>query len=207
MQLMDYGISQYAEGNWLSNIEHNSPLGPLQIRNLAWGRTPAIPATSLVIGNLPLDHPYRLLCFQSLAGTLPIMLGDPRHLKPDERKEMKDWSDWLRGVEKRHGYSEYRQDLPGYGEPSEEAWDGFARINTETKSGGLVGIFRHGAHEESRFITLPYLDASTVYTVKQAPSGKVIARMTGAELKQKGFKVTLGELYQGMLYEIFKLCQ
>ena len=202
LQLMDYGIAQYAEGNWLSNVQHLSQLGPLRVRNLAWGRTPALPATSLVIGNLTLDHPLRLLCFQSLAGTLPIMLGDPRQLKPDERKEMKDWSDWLRGVEQRHGYSEYRQDLPGYGEPVEGSWDGFARINTETKSGGLVGIFRHGAVEESRIISLPYLDVSTLYAVKQAPDGKIVAKMTGAELKQKGFKVTLKEPYQGMLYEI-----
>jgi len=203
-QLMDYGIAQYAEGNWLSNVQHLSPLGPLRVRNLAWGRTPALPATSLVIGNLSLDHPLRLFCFQSLAGALPIMLGDPRKLKPDERKEMKEWSDWLRGVEQRHGYSQYRQDLPGYGEPTEGAWDGFSRINTETKSGGLVGIFRQGAVEESRVITVPYLDASTVYTVRQAPEGKVVATMTGSEFKQKGFKVTLVEQYQGMLYEIIK---
>jgi len=202
LQLMDYGIAQHAEGNWLSNVQHNTPLGPLRVRNLAWGRCPALPATSLVIGNLALDHPLRLFCFQSLAGTLPIMLGDPRQLKPEERKEMKAWSDWLRGVEQRHGYSEFRQDLPGYGEPTEGAWDGFSRINTETKSGGLVGIFRQGAAEESRIITIPYLNASSVYTVKQAPDGKIIAQMTGAELEQKGFRVTLKERYQGMLYEI-----
>jgi len=204
MQLMDYGIAQYAEGNWLSNIEHNSPLGPLHVRNLAWGRAPALPASSLMIGNLALDHPYRLLCFQSLAGTFPVMLGDPRQLNADELKEMKEWSDWLRGVEQRHGYSVYRQDLPGYGEPTEGYWDGFARINTETKSGGLIGIFRHGAAEESRIITIPYLDASTVYAIRQAPDGKTIARMTGAELQQKGFKVTLKDSYQGMLYEVLQ---
>jgi len=125
-------------------------------------------------------------------------------LKPEERKEMMDWSNWLRGVEQRHGYSEYRQDLPGYGEPAEGAWDGFARINTETKSGGLIGIFRQGAAEKSRVITVPYLDASTVYTVKQAPTGDVIAKMTGAELEKEGFQVSLKESYQGMLYEIIK---
>jgi len=204
LQLMDYGIARYAEGNWLSNVEQTTPLGPLRVRNLAWGRTPALPATSLVIGNLSLDNPLRLFFFQSLAGTLPMMLGDLRQLKPSERKEMKDWSDWLRGVEQRHGYSEFRQDLPGYGEPEEGAWDGFARINTETKSGGLIGIFRQGAAEESRILTVPYLDASSVYSIQQAPAGNVVAEMTGDELKQKGFPVTLKEPYQGMLYEIIK---
>ena len=204
LQLMDYGIAQHAEGNWLSNVQHESPLGPLRVRNLAWGRTPALPATSLVIGNLALDHPLRLFCFQSLTGTLPIMLGDPTQLSPAERKEMKDWSDWLRNVEKRHGYAAFRQDLPGYGEPTEGSWDGFSRVNTETKSGGLIGIFKQGAAEESRIITIPYLDAKTTYTIKQAPTGKTVAKMTGAELDQKGFKVTLTDTYQGMLYEIVK---
>jgi len=37
---------------------------------------------------------------------------------------------------------------------------------------------------------------------KEAPNGKVIAKMTGAELQQKGFNVTVKALYQGMLYEI-----
>ena len=204
LQLMDYGIAQYAEGNWLSNVQHPTPLGPLRVRNLAWGRTPALPATSLVIGNLELDHPLRLFCFQSLAGTLPIMLGDPRQLNAADRKEMKDWSDWLRGVEQRHSYSEFRQDLPGYGEPMEGAWDGFSRINTETKSGGLVGIFKQGAVEENRIVTLPYLDASTVYTIKQAPDGKAVAKMTGADLAKKGFKVTLEKSHEGMLYEVIR---
>ena len=202
LQLMDYGIAQHAEGNWLSNVQHESPLGPLRVRNLAWGRTPALPATSLVIGNLTLDHPLRLFCFQSLAGTLPIMLGDPTQLTPAERKEMKEWADWLREVEKRHGYSSFRQDLPGYGEPTEGAWDGFARVNTETKSGGLVGIFKQGSAEVSRVVTIPYLDAKTTYTIKQAPAGKTVAKMAGADLARKGFKVTLTDTYQGMLFEI-----
>ena len=68
-----------------------------------------------------------------------------------------------------------------------------------------MGIFRQGSAEESRVITLlPYLDASAVYIVKEAPGGSVIAKMTGAELSQKGFKVSLKERYQGMLYEILK---
>jgi len=202
LQLMDYGIAQHAEGNWLSNIEDSTPLGPLRARDLAWGRSPALPASSLVIGNLPLDHPQRLLCLQSLAGALPIMLGDPRRLTPAERAEMKTWVDWLRDVERRHAYSDFRQDLPGYGEPAEGAWDGFARINTETKTGGLVGIFRQGSAEKTRLITIPYLDAATLYAIKQAPDGKLLARMTGAALKQKGFEATLPEPHQGLLFEI-----
>ena len=74
--LMDYGIAKHAEGNWLSNIRSGDD-GRLYVRNLAWGRTPALPASSLVIGNLHMNGERHLLSFKALAGTLPIMLGDP----------------------------------------------------------------------------------------------------------------------------------
>ena len=77
--LMDYGIAKHAEGNWLANVR-SSDDGQLYVRSLAWGRTPALPATSLVIGNLRMDGPGHMLSFKSLAGTLPIMLGDLRRL-------------------------------------------------------------------------------------------------------------------------------
>ena len=36
LQLMDYAIAQHAEGNWLSNFEEPSPVGPLRVRQMAW---------------------------------------------------------------------------------------------------------------------------------------------------------------------------
>ncbi len=47
-------------------------------------------------------------------------------------------------MQDRHDYMMYRQDLAGFGEPQEGQWDGFQRINTDTKSGGIVGVFRQG---------------------------------------------------------------
>ena len=48
----------------------------------------------------------------------------------------------------------YRQDLPGFGEPMEGMWDGFQRINTDSKQGGIIGVFRHGAAETKRQVTV-----------------------------------------------------
>jgi alpha-galactosidase len=36
-------------------------------------------------------------------------------------------------MENRYSIMSYRQDLPGFGEPKEGMWDGFSRINTESK--------------------------------------------------------------------------
>ena len=202
LQLMDYGIAKHAEGNWLANVEEESPAGALRVRELGWVRSPALPATSLVIGNQRLDQPLHLLAYKSLTGTLPIMLGDPRKLSREERAEFRAWSSWVKSLEGRHGIMSFRQDLPGSGMPQVGGWDGFCRINTETRSGGLVGVFREGASETTRTVTVRYLDPEASYSVKQGPDGREIARMTGAELENKGFSVTLEEEFSGELFEI-----
>ncbi|HPI73334.1 MAG TPA: alpha-galactosidase, partial [bacterium] len=169
---------------------------------MAWWRSPAIPAASLVIGNPRMDDPDALLYLKSLAGTLPIMLGDPRQLSKATRAEFKRYADWLRQMQNRYDYMMYRQDLPGLGEPAAGAWDGWARINTDTRSGGIVGVFRHGAIEQSRKIAVPYLDAGRRYRILSAPEGRPVATMSGHELMNKGFTVQGNRLYDGWLFEI-----
>jgi len=132
---------------------------------------------------------------------LPIMLGDPRKLTADDLKKYRGYADWLQLMEKRYGMMSYRQDLANFGEPMEGSWDGFQRINTDTKNGGIIGIFRHGAIETSRIITINYLYPSKVYEVKSM-DGKLIFSATGQQLKEKGFKVNLQGLYSGELYEV-----
>jgi alpha-galactosidase len=205
LQLMDYGIALHAEGNWLSNITQGAPTGSLRMRNLAWGRSPALPPASLVIGNLRMDEPAHELNFLSLTGSLPIMLGDPRKLSPAERARYKAWTTWLKGLEARHGYMSFRQDLPGFGEPAEGMWDGFCRVNSDSGSGGLVGIFNQGSPEKSRIVTVPYLLPDVPYQVKQGFEGKRIAVMSGRELAEKGFRVALNQPYDGELYEITRM--
>ncbi|MBR7180072.1 MAG: alpha-galactosidase [Kiritimatiellae bacterium] len=206
MFLMDYGIAKHAEGNWLANIKSRLSRddGRLYVRSLAWGRTPALPASSLVIGNLFMDGRRHMLDFKSLAGTLPIMLGDPRRLSPGERAEYREWATWLKALEARHSYMSFRQDLPGFGEPQEGAWDGFARINTETKSGGLVGVFRRDAPGRSRSVAVRGLDPEATYAVLKGAKGEKVAEMTGRELALDGFEAVLPARFDGELYEIVR---
>lgn len=202
LQLMDYGITLHAEGNWLSNVEEPSPYGPMRVRNLAWGRTPALHPTSLVVGNLRMDDEMHLLNWKSLTGTLPIMLGDPRSLTKEEREEFKAWTGWLKGLEERHGIMSFRQDLPDFGEPREGCWDGFCRLNTETCSGGLIGVFRQGAADDRRIVTVPWLDDARSYVVRKGVSGKKVFSGTGEQLRTKGFTVRFDKLYDGELFEV-----
>jgi len=202
LQLIDYAMCEHAEGNWISNFEESTPYGSMRVRNLAWWRSPAIPAASMVIGNPRLDDPNPVLFLKSLAGSLPIMLGDPRKLSIEKRAELKQWADWMRKEQNTHDYMLYRQDLAGFSEPKEGYWDGFQRINTDTKSGGIVGIFRQGAKEPQRQVFVKYLDPVKIYTVSQAPDGKVVAQMKGKDLAEKGFKVRMEKEYDGMLFSV-----
>jgi alpha-galactosidase len=202
LQLIDYDMCKHAEGNWLSNFEGKAPFGSARVRQMSWWRAPVIPATALVIGNQSLDDEDALYSFKSLAGSLPIMLGDPRRMSNQKQQQFKIFSAWLREMENKHQIMLFRQDLPGFGEPAHGSWDGFQRINTETKSGGIIGVFKQFSNVDEQWITLNYLDDEREYLVKLAPSGRVVAGGSGKELREKGFKVVFQEDVQGELFEV-----
>ena len=202
LQLQDYAFVKHAEGNWLSNIEEPFPTGALRMRQMAWWRSPALPAGSLVIGNLPLDSRNIDFNLKSLLGTLPIMLGDPRKLTADQRNTLKNWANWMIKMQDQYDYMSYRQDLPGFGEPAEGFWDGWSRINTDTKSGGIIGVFRQGAAEKSRTVFVPYLNPERNYQVILAPENRIIDELSGKQLSMEGFRVILKEKYAGTIFEV-----
>ncbi len=202
LQLQDYAFARHAEGNWLSNIENPFPAGALRMRQLAWWRSPALPAGSLVIGNLPLDSKNFEFDLKSLIGTLPIVLGDPRKLSPEKRASIKKWADWIIRMQDKYNYMSFRQDLPGFGEPAEGSWDAWSRINTDNKKGGIIGIFRQGAHEKTRSVFVENLDPDRNYSVLLAPEGKEITVLSGRQLAGEGFAVTFGKEYEANVYEI-----
>lgn len=201
-QLIDYALLKHAEGDWLSNFEGAAgEKTDIRIRNMAWWRSPAIPATSLVIGNPQMQDRDWETHIKSIAGALPIMLGDPRKLSETDQKKYRGYADWLQQMEAKYNIMSFRQDLPGFGEPAEGMWDGFQRINTETKDGGIIGIFRHGSVERNRVVTVRYLNPEVKYEIKTL-EGNVVVTLTGTELQDKGFVVDLEGLYFGNLYEI-----
>lgn len=205
LHLIDFDMCKHADGNWLSNYTDRSPLGALKVRQLAWSRTPSIPASSLVIGNQCLDAPNFMYSFKSLAGSLPIVLGDPRELSKEQRQEIKAMAHWLKEMQANHDFMSYRQDLPGFGEPQDGFWDGFQRINTDTKSGGIVGVFKQKSYKNEMWVTVDYLDPEAEYEVSQAPNGKSVFKGTGEELRTKGFKVRFEAYFDGELYEVKRI--
>jgi len=202
LQLIDYAMLQHAEGNWLSNFEGTSgEKTAFRVRHMAWWRSPAIPATALVIGNPQMQDPHWELHVKSIAGALPIMLGDPRALADNDLKLYRKYADWLQVMEDKHQVMSFRQDLMGFGEPMEGYWDGFQRINTDSQSGGIVGIFRQGSLDEHRTVRLKYLNPEWIYQIKNI-SGETIIEISGKDLETVGFRVNLEKDYDGELFEV-----
>ena len=201
LQLFDYAMLKHAEGNWLSNFNEPDSRGDLRIRNIAWWRSPAMSATALVIGNPKMDDKGWVMHIKSLAGSLPIMLGDPRKLSAVDSRTYRSYANWLQLMAKKYDIMSFRQDLEPFDEPKEGRWDGFQRINTDTKSGGIIGVFRQGATETKRRVTVNGLDSFTRYQVKTM-SGQWVADLTGKQLATRGFEIELKALYSGDLLEI-----
>jgi alpha-galactosidase len=204
LQLVDYSMLRHAEGNSLSNFDEPAPIGPLRVRQMAWWRAPAITASALVIGNLRLDDPGWELALQSVAGSYPILLGDPRKVPPSERAKIRRWAKWLRTMQDRHDFLSFREDVPGFGEPAEGQWDAFARLNRDSGSGGIVGVFRHGAAETRRVVAIQGLAPAATYIVRRGPDGAEVARLEGRAIATTGFAVELSAPYAGALFELVR---
>ncbi len=202
LQLIDYAFCKHAEGNWLTNIEEPFPVGAFRIRNLTWWKSPALPASSFFIGNMAIDSPDFIQELKTLIGSFPIVLGNPMKLSKIQRSEIKQWVGWMKLMQKKYDYDLFRQDLPGFGEPTEGNWDGWSRINTDTKEGGILGIFRQGSLDEERMASVSGLEENSLYLIKQAPDNAVLLRTTGKDLHEKGFKVRLTKKYDSRIFEV-----
>jgi alpha-galactosidase len=156
-----------------------------------------------VIGNSRLGDEGFELHLQSLAGSLPIFLGDPRKMDAGARALSRRYSLFFDRMQRLHDVFSFRQDLEGFGEPMLGNWDGFQRINTDTRSGGMVGVFRHGAKEDRRKVTLGWLDPAARYRVRTM-DGKLVASGMGSSLAKQGFDVHLPREYDGKLFEVGK---
>ena len=67
----------------------------------------------------------------------------------------------------------------------------------------IIAVFRQGATETRRIITVKYLNPAETYVVRFM-DGKLLATLSGEQLKTSGFELNLPDLYSGELLEIRK---
>ena len=69
----------------------------------------------------------------------------------------------------------------------------------------VVGVFRHGAVEDVRMVTIDFLHEDAIYQVYQAAENQILKEATGKSLKEQGFEVKLVKEYDGVLMEVRKV--
>ncbi len=66
-------------------------------------------------------------------------------------------------------------------------------------------MFKQFSKVDEQWVTVNYLDLAKNYVVVHSTEGKIIAKETGEELQNNGFKVVFEDEFQGELYELTEI--
>ena len=96
--VIDYGLLASGDLDWLSNVHDLGAAGPRQARTLLYQRSLAIPADTMLIGNLRADIEPIAERFATAIGSAPLLLGDLRQLSPDQVSWYRAKIDWFKDL-------------------------------------------------------------------------------------------------------------
>ncbi len=100
--LIDYALLRDADLDWLSNVGNRTitDAGPRATRMLLYQRGMAIPAESMLIGNLQGETGSWRVQAATEMGSYPVMLGDFRKVSPQDRAHYASWIARYRSLRK-----------------------------------------------------------------------------------------------------------
>jgi alpha-galactosidase len=198
--LIDAGLLTYADFDWLSNVNDDTPesAGPRQARMLLYHRSFAIPADTMIVGNMQADVPDKEEIFATEIATAPLLLGDLRKLSAADRLWYRDHIAWFKKLRSASSLSDSFFPLGNWKQPSPADWDGFARVS---KSGtGVLVVFRNESGTESVDVTVPDLPDAK-YSLVSAMSGKKL-NVINTQLGKLHVRL---EFSPGQLVEVLEL--
>ena len=141
--LVDYGLLHVADLDWISNIADQTAesAGPRQERTLLYQRAMAIPAETMLIGNMQAETPswQEHVATQFAAG--PLFLGDLRKESDSDSQHVKDWIGRYEKLRTSVNITDSFFPLGSWRQPRSDAWDGFARLARDGE--GLIVLFRN----------------------------------------------------------------
>jgi len=200
--IIDYGLLGAGDLDWLSNVDDNSAdaAGPRQARTLLYLRSLAIPAETMLIGNLQADvHPTEERLATAM-GSGPLFLGDLRKLTPAEQDWYGEKIRWFKTLRKEVPIQEGFFPLGNWAQPGAATWDGFARLSRQGE--GLIAIFKNESGVDNAEIKLPTFPDGT-FRISSAMTGKSIGNFTGQQFRQ-GVRFPLSQDYRVDLMEVRK---
>ena len=185
--IIDYGLLAAGDLDWLSNVDDGEPgaAGPRQARTLLYLRSLAIPAETMLIGNLQAEMAPQEERLVTAMGSGPLFLGDLRKLAPAQQVWYGENIRWFKALRKAVPILDGFFPLGNWTQPGARAWDGFARLSRQGE--GLIGLFKNDSRVKEVEVSLPVFPEGT-FRLRSAMSGATLGVHTGDQLRM-GIKV------------------
>ncbi|MHA4742056.1 alpha-galactosidase [Dyadobacter sp. MSC1_007] len=197
----DYALIEHADYDWLTNYDDDAPVGPINIRQMAFDRSRAIPAATNLIGNQYMDSPYSKYTFLSLASVKPILVGDSRKLPETLKPWYLKWNTWFKMMDKKYQFTRFSYYSDIFQRPTMSNWDGCYKFNKE-KQGGVLFFYRNGSPESQRTFAFPLANPESKYRLYDAEDGKVMGTYTGKDLREKGISIAIPSQFEAKVLGI-----
>ena len=200
--IIDYGLLAAGDLDWLSNVDDGTPgsAGPRQARTLLFLRSLAIPAETMLIGNLqaemsPIDE--RLA---TAMGAGPLFLGDLRKLTAEQQAWYGEKIRWFKALHKEVALLDGFFPLGNWQQPGAATWDGFARLSRQGE--GIIALFKNESHLEEVDLVLPVFPDGTFH-LRSAMTGKALGTRIGEQFRH-GIEIHLPPEHRVEILEIRK---
>lgn len=153
--LIDYGLLRDADLDWISNVADRIPTdaGPRAARMLLDRRAMAVPAESMLIGNLQGETGSWRVRAATEMGSWPLLLGDFRKVSPQDRAHYANWIARYRDLREQVPLNQSFFPLGAWRQPRRDRWDGFARFSRHGE--GLIVLLRNNAHDATARVEIP----------------------------------------------------
>ena len=180
--LIDYGLLRTADLDWISNVADRIPTdaGPRAARMLLDRRAMAIPAESMLIGNLQAETGSWRVRVATEMGSWPLLLGDFRKVPASERMHCAQWIARYRALRDQVPLDDSFFPLGAWRQPRSNRWDGFARFSRRGE--GVIVLFRNHAGDVSARVSIPGFPDGTV-TARIWDTSQTFS-WSGAELRR-----------------------
>jgi alpha-galactosidase len=200
--IIDYGLLAAGDLDWLSNVDDGvaGSAGPRQARTLLYLRSLAIPAETMLIGNLQAEMPSIEDRLATAMGSGPLFLGDLRKLAPEQQDWYGEKIRWFKRLRKEVPLSEGFFPLGNWQQPGAATWDGFARLSRQGE--GMIALFKNESRLDHVEIKLPVFPGGT-FNLRSAMTGQPIGSHTGEQFRQ-GIEIRLPPEHRVELLEIRK---
>ena len=186
--LIDYGLLRDADLDWLSNIQDHGPAdaGPKAARALLYQRAMAIPAETMLMGNMQGETGSWQERVATEMGSYPLFLGDLSKLSAEDAAHYHGWISKFRTLRSHIPLNESFFPLGSWRQPRSNAWDGFARFAQTGE--GIIVLFRNESGADGATIQIPGFPAGA-FVATSWTNGKSFP-LKGAALNA-GYPVTL----------------